>query len=125
MRADCVSGDSHSFDNSVWVALEYGTIHECARVTLVGVTGYVFHIALRFICKFPFKTGREAAAATSAKPGFLNSIDNLFGRHFCKSFCECLITVDADVFIDVFGVNRAAVTEYESLLFLEEINTLG
>ena len=44
--ADSVSGDSHSLDDSVRVALEDRSVHECARVALVGVTSDILYIAL-------------------------------------------------------------------------------
>ena len=102
------------------VAFKNGTIHERTGVALVCVTYNVF-LACRLICgELPLSSCREACAATTAKSGSKNSVDNFLRLHFGKNLAERLITVGADVFVNAFGVYNAAVAEGNTvLLFIE------
>ena len=66
--ADSVTGNSHSLDNGMRVALKHRTVHKRARVTLVGVADNVFLRSLIRRAERPFASCRESAAASSAKP---------------------------------------------------------
>ena len=41
LSSDCIRTDKHTLDKCMRVTLDNGTVHECARVTLVGVTDKV------------------------------------------------------------------------------------
>ena len=103
------------------VALEYGTIHKCARVALVGVAADILlNVAAVARCKLPFKSGRESGASASAEPGIEHGLDNLVRGHLRKHFAERRIAVACYVFFDVFGINNAAVPERYTHLVLVE-----
>ena len=71
--------------------------------------------------RLPFASGKEAAAASSAKSGFENGIYNFLRSHF-KSVCKTLVCTAAKSFIKTFGVNYAASMESDFLLFFIERN---
>ena len=121
--ADSVTCDSHSLQNNVGVALKNGTVHERARVALVGIAAYVFLIGVGndVPCQLPLHACGESAAAPSAEAGIKDSLDNVLGLHFGDDFCKSLIAVGADVFVDVFGIYNAAVTESNAVLLFIEV----
>ena len=51
--ADSIAGNRHSLNQRVGVALENGTVHECARVALVGVTANILLVGVVACGKFP------------------------------------------------------------------------
>ena len=120
--ANGVSGNSHCLDNTVRVALQYTSVHKRTGVTLIGVTGNKFLVALCFCGEIPLHTCRESAAAASSQSRCLYRFDNLFGGHLGKNLSESLISVKCYVLIDIFGVDNTAVSKSNSVLFLIKIN---
>ena len=121
-RAGGVAAYRHSFNDAVRVALEHGAIHECARVALVGVADDIFLIRLILAGEAPFQTRRESAAASAAQTGILDYLDDLVRGVFGQAFCKSLIAVHGYVFIDIFGVDNAAVAQRDSLLLFIELS---
>ena len=119
--ADGITCDGHTFDYGKRVILKDGTVHKCAGVALVAVTYYVFFLAVLVICKLPFASGKEAAAATTAKTGFKNGGNNFLGSHF-KSICKALICAAAKSFVKAFGIDSSAAMEGDFFLFFIERN---
>ena len=119
--ADGVTGDSHGFDDAVRVAFQNGTVHECARVALVGVTTYIFLIGIVCRCEFPLKTGGEACTATTAEAGIEHGLNDLLGRDLLReNLADCLIAVERDVLIDLLRVDHAAVAQCDTHLLCVE-----
>ena len=83
----CIGGYGHTFDQTVGVTFHNASIHECARVTLVAVTD---NIVFFYICVgsylFPFLSGGESAAASSAQAGFVHFVDDISRRHVKDGF---------------------------------------
>ena len=121
IRADGITGDGHGFDHGVRVTFQNGTVHESTRVAFVGVADHILLIGDAVGGKLPFTAGGESAAASAAQTGGENGIDHLLGRHFRQDFTECGITVYADVFIDLLGIDDTAVTERNALLLFVEL----
>ena len=66
------------------------------------------------------QAGGEAAAAASAQAGVFNGLDDLIGGHFGQNLTQSHVAVQADVFVDVFRVDYAAVFQrYTFLLGVE------
>ena len=107
------------------VTFQDGTIHECTRVTLVGITDDVFLIGSVLGAEFPFQTGGETSAATTAETRFLNDVDGGSGIVLFQNAGQSLVTVTCDVLVDVFGIDETAVTQSDTHLFLVETHVLG
>ena len=120
VSADCVTCDSHCFENCVRVAFENGAVHECTGVTFVGITYYVLFACGLSFSEGPFFTGGEACTATAAETGIEDRLDNVLGSHGGDNLCESLIAVASDVFVDAFRVDNTAVTESDALLLCIE-----
>ena len=118
--ADSVAGDHHRFDYGVGIAFENRTVHECARVALVGVTYDVLLIGNRVVSELPLHAGGESAAASAAKSAGFDRIDNLLLRHFGNGLFISKVAVERKVLVDVFGVDKSAVTKHETMLALVE-----
>ncbi len=104
------------------IAFKNGSVHECTRVTFVGVAAYILLICIgnEGSCQFPLLSGRETCTTTSAKSGCQDGVDNLLRSHLGKNFTKCLITVNSDIFINVFRIDYTTVTKSDTLLFLVE-----
>ena len=120
VSTDRVTGDRHRFENCMRVAFENGTVHECAGVAFIGITYNVLLACGLCFCKGPFSACGEACAAASADTGVENGLDNFLGRHCGDRFCECLITIHRDIFVDAFGIDNTAVAERNALLLCVE-----
>ena len=121
--ADRVAGDRHGFENRVRITFQNGTVHECTRVAFVGVTADILGTAVlhQVSGQFPFLSGREARAAAAAEAGSQNGIDDLIRCHFGQNFAQGFIAAGADVFIDVFRIDHAAVAQRDTGLFLVKV----
>ena len=122
--ADGVAADGHSFDDAVGVTLEDGAVHEGAGVTLVGVADDVFLVGLVFGAEAPFDAGGEACAATAAEAGLGDLVDNLLGSHLGQALGEGFVAAAGDAFLDVLGIDKAAVAEGDTDLFAIEVHVL-
>ena len=106
------------------IALKNTSVHECAGVAFVGVADNVFLVSLVCGGEAPFESGRESAAASSAQTGILDYLDNLLGCKLGKALCKSLIAVVCDIFIDILGIDYAAVAQRDSVLLLIELSFL-
>ncbi len=121
--ADSVARDSHSFKDNVGVALQNGTVHKGSGVALVGVTAHIFLIRIGndVPCQLPLHARGESAAAPAAETGIKDSLDNVLGLHFGDHLGKSLIAVGSDVFVYIFGIYNAAVTESNAVLLFIEV----
>ena len=115
-----VGPDGHAFEHAVRVAFEHGAVHERARVALVGVANHVFRFGGRLRHQLPLHAGGEPRAAAPAQAAGFDFGDDLFGLHRGQHLAQRRIAVAGDVFLDVFGVNQAAILKDNFLLFGEE-----
>ena len=120
VSADCVTCDSHCFENCVGVAFKNGTVHECAGVTFVRITYDVLLACGLCFSEGPLSAGGEACTAASAETGIKDGLDNFLGGHGGDDLCESLVAVASDVFVDAFRVDNTAVTESDALLLCIE-----
>ena len=121
--ADSVAGDSHCLKNGVGVTLKDRTVHERARVALVGVTADIL-LAGAAHSELPLKSGGESRTAASAKSGIQQSLNNILAAHFRKHLCKGEVAVHCNVLVYFLGVDDAAVAERHSLLLLVEISVV-
>ena len=116
--ADGIARDGHGFDDNVGVALQHAAVHKCAGVALVGVAAYIFlHIAAVARGKLPFAASGETCAAAAAQAGVQDRLDDVVRRHFSEHLAQRLIAVKGNVFVDVLGVDNAAVAQRDAHLF--------
>ena len=115
-----ITGYHHSFDNTMRIAFENGSVHECARIAFVGVTYDEFLIGFYNGSRQPLFTGGETCAAASSESAVGNDLYNLFGSVFFNTFFVCLVSVYSKVIVDIFGIDFAAVLQnYTILIFVE------
>ena len=93
------------------VALKDGSVHECTRVTFIGVAADVFHGSHLSGSGFPLYAEREACAASSAEHCVLHRVDDVLGIHVVQAQSQSLVSVDSDIFLDVHGIDETAVLE--------------
>ena len=111
--------------STTWgVALQHGTVHKGAGVALIGVAADIFHIALTLPGKEPLLAGGEAAAAAPAQSAVLDGLNDLIGGHLGQHAAQRLVAVHGDVFIDIFGVDDAAVAQRHTLLLFIEFGVV-
>ena len=120
--ADGIACDGHGLDDRVGVALQDAAVHKGAGVALVGVAaGELLPVgADGVVGELPFLACGESGAAAAAQTGGLDQVDHLLGLHLGEDLAQRLISADADVFVDVFRVDDAAVAQGDTLLMLVE-----
>ena len=106
------------------VALQHGTVHERAGVALVSVAGHVLLIGLGAVGELPLQARGETAAAAAAQAGLEDFVDDLLAGHAGQRLFQRLVAVEGQVFVNVFGVDHAAVAQSDALLVLVEVNIL-
>jgi sorbitol-specific phosphotransferase system component IIA len=80
MGAEGVGADDHALNDRMWIAFDDGTVHERARVSLVGVADHdSFDAAMHrgIPAGFPLDAGRESAMGAG-------DVSNLSLHKFCK-----------------------------------------
>ena len=98
------------------VALQYGTVHERAGVTLVGVAYHIFLSAAVGFDGVPLKPGGESCAASSAETGDLDLFDDLVRGHGGHYLSCSLVAAGSDILFDLLRIDPAAVAENDPLL---------
>ena len=84
--SDCLA---HCLKDGVGVALEEGTVHECARVTFVGVADHIFLFADTALgSDLPLQAGGETRTAAAAETGLLDLGDDLLGGHLGEALAQ-------------------------------------
>ena len=102
------------------IALDLVAVHVSAGVALIGVADDVLGVSLGLGQEIPLVAGEEACAAASAQPGGLDLLDHGSLRAVDEHLVEGLVSADGDVFLDVGGIDQAAVAQNDLLLPLEE-----
>ena len=120
VRADGVSADRHGFQDRVGIAFQQGAVHESAGVALVSVADEVLVLRLAGTGKLPLLAGGETGAAAAAQSGLQHFVNDLFGGHLGQRLCQGLVAVKRDIFVDVFGIDHAAVPQRDAHLLLVE-----
>ena len=115
-----VAADDHAFDERVGIAFDLIAVHVGAGVALVGVADDVLLVRLGLGEELPLVAGEVAGAAAAAELGGLDLLDDDVGALIDQDLIEGLVAADADVLLDVVGVDEAAVAEDDLLLALEE-----
>jgi len=118
--SDGIGADDHAFDDTVRIALHHGTVHESARIALVGVADDIFLFSGLIEGEFPFFPGRKTAAATAAQTRFEDLLDHLGWGHFTDSAGEAPVATAGKILIDALGINDTAVLEHQLFLFGEK-----
>ena len=70
--------------------------------------------------ELPLLAGGETGAAAAAQAGIQHFLDDLFGGHLGQRLGQGLVAVKGDVFVDVLGIDHAAVPQRDALLLLVE-----
>ena len=117
---DGVAADKHAFNHAVGVAFKDGTVHECARVTFVGVADDVLLVAFLSVGSFPLHAGREASAATATEAGTLHLFDDGHPVPLLQDFGQGQVSILGDVAVDAVDVNEATVAQGDPDLIPEE-----
>ena len=118
--AYCVACNSHSLNYRVRVALKYRAVHKRAGVALVRITYNIFLRSLIRRAQSPLSARGEAAAASAAKARIGNALNNVLRSHFGQNLTESGVAVHSYVFVNIFGVDNAAVTKNNAILrFIE------
>ena len=116
-----VTGDGQSLDNSMWVSLQDGAIHEGPGVAFVGIADNVFLLTRGVAAELPFPCCGEAGTASSPEAGLCYLINDRFRCHLKKSLLHCLVPTMGNIVVDLLGVNVPAISQDNALLFLVKL----
>ncbi len=103
------------------VALQNGTVHEGAGVSLVRVAADILDVRFGRLAEGPFAPGREARAAAAAKARGQHGIDDLVLGHGGQDLVERLVAVQRYILFNILRVDDAAVLERNAHLLGIEI----
>ena len=111
-------GNNHTLDKLIGVRLHQQAIGKSARVTFVGVTGYVFLRRLRVQHRLPLHPGREGRTAPAAQPGAQYFIDYVCSVHL-QGAAEGLKTALLAVSVQTQGIAETRPGKCQAGLRLE------
>ena len=95
------------------------SVHKCAGVALVGVTGHIFLAALGLRGELPLHPVEKPAPPAAAEAGFLDLCDDLFrGSSRSRGLTQGFIPVKRYVFVYIFRIDDTAVPQCDTRLFL-------
>ena len=107
------------------VAFHDGTVHECPRVTFVGIADYIFDVRYAFPGKAPLDSCRESSASAATQSGTFHFVYDLFRSPVQKAVRQGFITIPCDVFLYVLRVDESAVPQGNALLLAVEVHMFG
>ena len=123
--SNAVTADGHGFEHRVRITFEDRAIHESSRVALIGITNHVFFIRNAIVGNFPFQSGRETAASTSAQTRFFYYVNGFGRRHFRQYFSQSHIGIVSYGFVDIFRIYKSAVAQRNAQLFFIKSHVFG
>ena len=119
-RAHHVAADDHAFQQGMRIALDLVAVHVGAGIAFVGIADDVLLVGNRLAQELPLVAGEEAGAAAPAQLGSLDLLDDALRLVVDQRLVQRLVAADRDVFLDVVGIDQAAVAQHDLLLALEE-----
>ena len=114
--ADGVTRDDHPFDDGMGVAFQHRPVHKRARVPFIRITDYVLGPVRRLASELPLQPRGKASATASAQARLQHLFDDFFGRHLLQCFLQRRISIDSQIIIDRFRVDKAAIRQNNALL---------
>ena len=118
--ANGVPTDGHPFQEGVRVPLDDRAVHKSARVPFIGVADDVFLVASGAGRELPLEAGKESRAAPASQARVAYGVDDVLGGHLGQCLCQPVIATSRDVFLDVLGVDDAAVAQGDPHLLAVE-----
>ena len=115
-----VAADRHAFQQRVRIAFQLVAVHVGAGIALIGVADQVLPVPDGLSEIFEFQSGREARPTAAAQPGQLELFIHCLRRAVAQNLAQRLVSADRDIFLDVVGIDQAAVAQDDLLLTLEE-----
>jgi len=109
--ADGIAGYNHPLQHRVRISLQQAAVHECARVSLIGVANQVFYISRFLAGSVPLEPGGKAGSPAPFQTGNLDFLDYLLGGHLVKGFLEGLVPTTIYIVLDRFRIDGAAVAQ--------------
>ena len=119
-RAHHVTADDHAFQQRVRIALDLVAVHVGAGIAFIGIADDVLLIRLGFGQELPLVAGQVSRAAASAQLGGLDLLDDELRPAVDQHLVQRLVPADRDVFLDVIGIDEAAIAQNDLLLAFEE-----
>ncbi len=106
-----IAGDRHSLKHPVRVSFKNAPVHECARIPFVGVAHNILLLICRLADDPPFQSRGIPRTSASAKTALPYLVDDFARSHLGHDLGERGVALRRDVFVDVLGVDAAAVLE--------------
>ena len=119
-RTHDVAADDHAFQQRVGIALDLVAVHVSAGIALVRIADDVLAIGLSLIKELPLVAREISGAAPAAQFRCLDLFDHGLGPSVNQNLVERLVSSDADVFLNIVGIDEPAVAQNDLLLALEE-----
>ena len=104
------------------ISFHNGTVHKCARVTLVGIANHVFKGCLLFCGQFPFHACGKSSAPTATQTGTFDLIYYLFRSMVEKGIRQSCIPIAGNIFFYVLRVDETTIAQCDAHLFPVEIH---
>ena len=74
--ANSIATNQHTLNDAVRVTLKDRAIHECTRVTLVGITNDVLLVTWLIVGSFPLHSSGETCTTAATQAGFFHTLDD-------------------------------------------------
>src|SRR5208337_561443 len=115
-----VGTDDHAFQQRVGITLDLVAVHIGAGIAFIGIANDVFSIGLGLGHELPLVAGQVARATASAQFGSLDLLDDGLRPAVDEHLVQGLVSADRDVFLNVIGIDEAAIPQNDLLLAFEE-----
>ncbi len=102
------------------IALDLVAVHVGAGIAFVGIADDELLVGDGLAQELPLAAGKEPGAAAPAQLRGLDLLDDDLRLFVDQGFVQRLISADSDVFLDVVGIDQAAVAQHDLLLAFEE-----
>ena len=120
MGPDGIAASDHPLQDPMGVGLHDGSIHEGARVALIGIADHIFGLPWSLTSEAPFEASGETRTAPTTQFGLGHFGDDLLWIHLAQNLAQGAIATQCDVVGYRSGVYLAIHVQEERLLFLIE-----
>ncbi|MBT9152640.1 MAG: hypothetical protein DDT35_00862 [Firmicutes bacterium] len=104
-------GDGHGLNDSMRITFKNTAVHECPRVTLIGVTDYVLLVAHGPKSEPPFFASRKARPTPPSQTRSSYGSNHFLWRHGGEHASECFVAIAGNILLNYLRVNNARVTQ--------------
>uniref|UniRef100_A0A0A8KXP5 Uncharacterized protein n=1 Tax=wastewater metagenome TaxID=527639 RepID=A0A0A8KXP5_9ZZZZ len=115
----------NTFQQHMWIGLDFVPVHIGARIPFVGVADdiAIARIGKKVVAHYaPLAPCRKTCSSSASEPRLLNFFDYRFRRHGSEGLHKPRISTDSQVFAQILRIDDPTIPQHDFFLPIKESN---